>query len=138
MCDDKLEVRGPSGEMLEFQRPRDDAMTILDVVIDRDPPVKQLNVGCAVLASVSSYDSDVMCQPATFVLATIKKKTHRPVMIEVEFDDNRSREWLTRDKIRTMVPPWPRRSRKSNPRRRPRKGEIDVLPHGVLRVSLVF
>jgi hypothetical protein len=128
MTEDKIEVLGSSDETFVVQRPDSDAGMVLDLVLDRKPPVKELMIGCPVLVMVNS-GADTQ-----FTLGWIKEKRHSPFRVEVELVDG-NRSWYEKEYLRTMVSPWSRGEQRSDNRRRRRKGHVELTPHGVPRVS---
>jgi hypothetical protein len=126
MTEDKIEVLGSSDETFVVQRPDSDAGMVLDLVLDRKPPVKELMIGCPVLVMVNS-GADTQ-----FTLGWIKEKRHSPFRVEVELVDG-NRSWYEKEYLRTMVSPWSRGEQRSDNRRRRRKGHVELTPHGVPR-----
>ena len=132
-ADDTLNVLRSSGDSFIVQRPVEDTRPVLDVVVDRDPPVKELMIGCPVLVNSDALEP--------FALGWITRKQYSPFRVEVEASDGSS-SWYGKEFVRTMVSPWSRgesskRSDQLQARRRRKKGYVELTPHGVLRVSFV-
>lgn len=139
LTEDRLEALTPSGAVLSFERPRQVISQLLAVVVDREPPVKQLNIGCTVLRvhiQPDATDNRRSDGNLRFVQGTITQKSFGPFMVQVRSLDGTC-AWFTKDQLRTLVSPWPCSNDQTGTRRRRRKGDLEVTPHGLQRVSFV-